>query len=91
MVGKGVQLSSSSVMQGSCTSGKSGKTGKPCQIQGFSGKVREVFVLKVMSQGKSGKKFSQYPKMFSFRYELILKSIFIHCLFYIFSGFYNNK
>ena len=27
--------------------------------QGNSGKVREVFVLKVMSQGKSGKKFSQ--------------------------------
>ena len=46
-------------IQGSCTSRKSGKTGKPYQIQGFSGTFREVFVLKVMDQGKSGKKFSQ--------------------------------
>ena len=50
------------LQQGSCTSGKLGKTGKHIKFEAFqgnSGKVREVFVLKAMNQGKSGEKFSQ--------------------------------
>ena len=71
-------ISRLSIIQGSCTSEKSGRIGKPYQVQGFSGKFREnqgSFCLEGDESGKMMEKiFSIIKNGFL---EIILMSIFI--------------